>query len=238
MIPIRDSIPSRTTPYVSYTLIGVCVLVHVAQQLSHLQGGGFLLQWSLVPAHLVSPKAWAGEGPLHVAATLLTSQFLHGDVLHLGFNMLFLWVFGDNVEDRLGHARFLVFYLACGVIAGLAQSLFSWFPSVPMLGASGAIAGVLGAYFVLFKTAWIRSVVILFIIPIFIEIPALVFIGLWFILQSVNALYSFGPLPATGSPGVAFGAHVAGFIAGILLLKLLLPTRQHPQARVVRWEVE
>jgi membrane associated rhomboid family serine protease len=159
-------------------------------------------------------------------------------VLHLGFNMLFLWVFGDNVEDRLGHARFLIFYLACGVIAGLAQSLLSWFPSVPMLGASGAIAGVLGAYFVLFKTAWIRSIVILFIIPIFIEIPALIFIGLWFVLQSVNALYSLGPLPASGSPGVAFGAHVAGFVAGILLLKLFLPTERHPQARVVRWEVE
>jgi len=238
MIPIRDSIPSRTTPYVSYSIIGACVLVHIAQQLSHLQGGGFLIDWALVPSSLVSPKAWMAEGPLHVLATLITSQFLHGDVLHLGFNMLFLWVFGDNVEDRLGHGRFLVFYLLCGVIASLAQSLLSWFPQVPMLGASGAIAGVLGAYFVLFRTAWIRSLVIFFIIPFFVEIPALIFIGLWFVLQTLNALYTLGPVPAGGHAGVAFAAHAAGFVAGILLLRLFLPARRHPQARVVRWEVE
>jgi membrane associated rhomboid family serine protease len=238
MIPIRDSIPSRTTPYVSYTIIGVCVLVHIAQQLTRFGDGSFLLDWALVPSHLINPAAWMQYGPVRVFGSLLTSQFLHGDFLHLGFNMLFLWVFGDNVEDRLGHARYLVFYLLCGVIAGLAQSLLSWFPNVPMLGASGAIAGVLGAYFVLFRTAWVRSLVIFFIIPFFIEIPALIFIGLWFILQSVNALYSLGPAPAGGNVGVAFGAHVAGFIAGILLLKVLLPGRRHPQARVVRWDVD
>ncbi len=237
MIPIRDSIPSRTTPYVSYSIIGVCVVVHLAQQLTRLGNGSFLLEWSLIPSHLISPSAWTQFGLLHVFGSLVTSQFLHGDLLHLGFNMLFLWVFGDNVEDRLGHVRFAAFYLLCGVIAGLAQSLFSWFPEVPMLGASGAIAGVLGAYFVLFKTAWVRSIVLVFVIPLFIEIPALIFIGLWFILQSVNALYTLGPVPATGSPGVAFGAHAAGFIAGILLLKLFLPTERHPQARVVRREV-
>jgi len=238
MIPIRDSIPSRTTPYVSYSIMGLCVLVHLAQQLTRLQDGGFLLDWALVPSHLVNPAAWVQIGPVRVFGSLITSQFLHGDLLHLGANMIFLWVFGDNVEDRLGRVRFVVFYLLCGAIAALAQSLLSWFPAVPMLGASGAIAGVLGAYFILFRTAWVRSVVLFFVIPFFVEIPALIFIGLWFILQSVNALYSLGPVPAAGSPGVAFGAHVAGFIAGILLLKLLLPHQRHPHARVVRWEVD
>jgi membrane associated rhomboid family serine protease len=238
MIPIRDSIPSRTTPYVSYTILGLCVLVHIAQQWTRLGDGSFLLQWAFVPSYLISLAAWLQVGPVHVFGSLITSQFLHGDLLHLASNMLFLWVFGDNVEDRLGHARFAVFYLLCGIAAAVAQSLLSWFPEIPMLGASGAIAGVLGAYFVLFRTAWVRSVILFFIIPFFIEIPALIFIGLWFILQTVNALYTLGPVPASGSPGVAFGAHAAGFIAGILLLKLLLPSRRHPHARVVRWEVD
>ena len=238
MIPIRDSIPSRTTPYVSYTILGLCVLVHIAQQWTRLGDGSFLLQWAFVPSYLISPAAWLQVGPVHVFGSLITSQFLHGDLLHLASNMLFLWVFGDNVEDRLGHARFAVFYLLCGIAAAVAQSLLSWFPEIPMLGASGAIAGVLGAYFVLFRTAWVRSVILFFIIPFFIEIPALIFIGLWFILQTVNALYTLGPVPASGGPGVAFGAHAAGFIAGILLLKLLLPSRRHPHARVVRWEVD
>jgi len=238
MIPIRDSIPSRTTPYVSYTILGLCVLVHIAQQWTRLGDGSFLLQWAFVPSYLISLAAWLQVGPVHVFGSLITSQFLHGDLLHLASNMLFLWVFGDNVEDRLGHARFAVFYLLCGIAAAVAQSLLSWFPEIPMLGASGAIAGVLGAYFVLFRTAWVRSVILFFIIPFFIEIPALIFIGLWFILQTVNALYTLGPVPASGGPGVAFGAHAAGFIAGILLLKLLLPSRRHPHARVVRWEVD
>jgi membrane associated rhomboid family serine protease len=233
MIPLRDSIPSRTTPYVSYSIIGACVVIHLLQYASPTR----LVEWALVPSHLVSLSAWVRFGPLQVFGSLLTSQFLHGDILHLGSNMLFLWVFGDNVEDRLGHARFLLFYLLCGTAAGLAQSLLSWFPDIPMLGASGAIAGVLGAYFVLFRTAWVRSLVILLIIPFLIEIPALIFIGIWFVLQSLNALYTLGPIPATGSPGVAFGAHVAGFIVGILLLKLLLPTQRHPQVRVVRPDV-
>ncbi|MBM3474014.1 MAG: rhomboid family intramembrane serine protease [Armatimonadetes bacterium] len=234
MIPLRDSIPSRTTPYVSYSIIGVCVLVHLLQYASPTR----LVEWALVPSHLVSLHAWLHFGPIHVIGSLVTSQFLHADILHLASNLLFLWVFGDNVEDRLGHGRFLVFYLLCGIAAGLAQSVLSWFPDVPMLGASGAIAGVLGAYFMLFRTAWIRSLLIVFVIPFLIEIPAIIFIGIWFILQSVNALYTLGPIPATGSLGVAFGAHAAGFIVGILLLKLLLPTERHPHVRVVRWDAQ
>lgn len=234
MIPIRDSIPSRSAPYISYSIIGACIFIHLLQYASRTH----LVEWALVPHHLIDPNVWARLGLIHTLAPLLTSQFLHGDFVHLGSNMLFLWVFGDNVEDRLGHGRFLVFYLLCGVIAALAQSVLSWFPDTPMLGASGAIAGVLGAYFVLFKTAWIRSLVLLFFFPIFVEIPALVFIGLWFIIQSVNALYTLGPIPAGGSPGVAFAAHAAGFIAGIVLLRLFVPTPRRPHPRIIRWYVD
>ncbi|MGQ9732408.1 MAG: rhomboid family intramembrane serine protease [Candidatus Zipacnadales bacterium] len=234
MIPLRDNIRSRTPPLVSYTILGVCVFVHFLQQVSHLQNGSFLLEWALVPRYLVSPVAWAEQGFLHILATLFTSQFLHGDVLHLTSNMIFLWVFSDNVEDRLGHGRFLVFYLLCGACAGLAQSILSWFPETPMLGASGSIAGVLGAYFVLFRGAWIRSLWVFFVIPFLVDIPAVVFIGLWFVVQTLSALYSLGPVPAPGNVGIAFIAHVGGFVAGILLLRLLLPPTRRPHLRVVR----
>ncbi len=234
MIPIRDSIPSRTTPYVSYSIIAICVVVHIAQYFS----SNHLLEWSLVPRYLINPVEWVKTGPIHVFGGLITSQFLHGDIIHLGSNMIFLWVFGDNVEDRLGHFKFVVFYLACGIIAGLAQSLLSWFPNIPMIGASGAIAGVLGAYFVLFRTAWVKSLVIIVIIPIVMEIPALVFIGIWFILQAINTLYTVGPVDASGGAGVAFAAHVAGFIAGIALLRTFNPKRANPNVRVVRFEVD
>lgn len=235
MIPLRDSIPSRTTPYVSYGIIAACVLVHALQWLSSTH----LLEWALVPRYLISPGAWFDVGPVHVFGSLIASQFLHGDLLHLGSNMLFLWVFGDNVEDRLGHGKFIIFYLACGVIASLVQSVFSLFPEIPMLGASGAIAGVLGAYFVLYRRAWIRSLVIIFVFPIFVEIPALIFIGIWFILQIVNAIYSIGGfVDQTTGAGVAFAAHAAGFLAGIYLLRLFIPKRSQPRYRVVRMHVD
>ncbi len=234
MIPLRDSIPSRSTPYVSYAIIGVCVVVHVLQLLSPTR----LVEWAVVPQQFVNPADWRDPGLGHILATLLTGQFLHADFLHLGFNMLFLWVFGDNVEDRMGHGRYLIFYLLCGIAAFVAQSALSWFPKTFMLGASGAIAGVLGAYFVLFKTAWIRSIIIVVFFPIFVDIPALAFIGIWFVIQALNALYTVGPVPASGNAGIAFAAHVVGFLAGILLLRVFAPPRRHPKVRVVRWEVD
>jgi len=234
MIPLRDSIPSRRPAYATWVIIGVCVVVYLAQVLS----GDSWREWALNPRLLVEPAAWGKVGLVRVFGSLITSQFLHGDPLHLAFNMLFLWVFGDNVEDRLGHVGFVVFYLTCGVAAGLAQSVLTWFPNVPMLGASGAIAGVLGAYFVLFRTAWIRSLVLLFVFPIFVDIPALVFIGLWFVMQTLNALVTIGPIPAHGGAGVAFAAHAAGFIAGVALVRVFGRPRQAPRVRVVRFAVD
>jgi membrane associated rhomboid family serine protease len=234
MIPLRDSIPSRSTPYVSYAIIGACVIIQALQLLSPTR----LVEWAVVPQQFVNPAAWRDPGIGHILATLLTGQFLHADFLHLGFNMLFLWVFGDNVEDRMGHGRYLIFYLLCGIVAFVAQSALSWFPKIPMLGASGAIAGVLGAYFVLFKTAWIRSIIIILFFPIFVDIPALVFIGIWFVIQALNALYTVGRIPASGNAGIAFAAHAVGFLVGILLLRVFSPPGRHPKVRVVRWEVD
>jgi len=231
MIPIRDSIPSRTTPYVTYALIGVCVFVYLLQVFSR----NMLMQWALRPALMVHPGVWGKVGLAHVFGPLITSQFLHGDPLHIGLNMLFLWVFGDNVEDRFGHLAYLAFYLLCGVVAALAQSSLTWFPPVPMIGASGAIAGVLGAYFVMFRNAWVKSLVF-FIIPM--DIPAVIFIGLWFVLQTLNALVTIGPVPAHGGAGVAFGAHAAGFICGALLVGVFSRPKRTPRVRVVRFEVD
>ena len=203
MIPLRDVIPSRTTPFVTVGLIVVNTLVFIRQLT--LDGSAieeFFLYFGLVPAAF----SWVA---------VLTSMFVHGGFMHFGFNMLFLWIFGDNVEDRMGHGRFLVFYLLCGVAAALAQTATDPDSIVAMVGASGAIAGVMGAYIVLYPHSRIVTLIpILFFFHI-IEVPALVFLGLWFVLQFVSGLGSMAA--ATGGEpagGIAFWAHIAGFVAG------------------------
>jgi len=146
-------------------------------------------------------------------ATLITSQFLHGGVLHVGGNMLYLWIFGDNVEDRLGHVRFLFFYLFAGIAAALLQIFFNPFSTVPMIGASGAIAGVMGAYFVLYPQSRVLTVVFLLIIFDVVEIPAIFFLGIWFVMQLLNGVGSIG---VSMGGGTAFWAHVGGFVVGVL----------------------
>ncbi len=239
MIPLTDNIKPRSNPYVNKGIIVVCVAVFVLQLFSPTR----LMEFAFVPAdikQLFSPAAWAsyGGGPLllHVLARMLSSMFMHGDFLHIAFNMLFLWVFGDNIEDRLGHMRYLLFYLVTGIVAALAHSLWVWFDATPMVGASGAIAGVLGAYFVLFKSASIRSLVIIWIIPTIIELPAVLFIGLWFVFQLLPAIGSIGM-----SNGVAFMAHVGGFLMGYWLVKKMIPDprfKSPPPPRVVDFRYE
>jgi membrane associated rhomboid family serine protease len=163
----------------------------------------FILYFGLVPAAF----AWMA---------VLTSMFVHGGLLHVGGNMLFLWIFGDNVEDRMGHGRFIVFYLLCGAAAAFAQTAISPDSLVPMVGASGAVAGVMGAYFVLYPRSRIVTLVPLFIFMHVMEVPAIVFLGLWFLLQFVSGVGSIAA--ATGGEpagGIAFWAHVAGFVAGV-----------------------
>ena len=216
VIPLRDVIPSRTTPFVTVALIVVNTLVFVRQlTLDESATEEFFLYFGLVPAAF----SWVA---------VLTSMFVHGGFMHFGFNMLFLWIFGDNVEDRMGHGRFLVFYVLCGVAAALAQTATDPDSIVAMVGASGAIAGVMGAYFVLYPHSRIVTLIpILFFFHV-VEIPALVFLGLWFVLQFVSGLGSMAA--ATGGEpagGIAFWAHIAGFVAGVSgVLVFRRPERQ------------
>jgi len=206
MFPIRDHNPSLQTPYVTYALIAANVIVF----LSYLPLSAdpralqsFFAQWALVPAEV-------SEG-LHYYG-FLTSMFLHGGLLHLGGNMLFLWIFGDNMEDELGHLGYLLFYLASGLAAAAGQYLMAPYSTVPMLGASGAIAGVMGGYLLLFPRARVDILIILVIIFRIIPVPAWLMLGLWFGLQL------FAGASATGDEGgVAYWAHTGGFLAGLAL---------------------
>ena len=206
MLPLRDNIPSATRPTVTWLII-VANLLAFFWELS----GADVLPWTLVPARFtVDPAA--------NAVTVVTAMFLHGGWLHVLGNMLNLWIFGDNVEDRLGHVRYVLLYFAGGIAAALAQVAIAPDSRIPMLGASGAIAAVLGAYLVLYPRASVYTWIPLFlgIVPI----PAVVWLGLWFLLQLTSGVASLG---AESGGGVAFFAHVGGFVAGLVLVKLLDP---------------
>jgi rhomboid family protein len=203
MIPLRDIIPSRTTPVVTISLITLNVLVFVYELSLGRAVDAFILSYGLIPAAF----AWI---------TVFTSMFLHGSFMHVAGNMLYLWIFGDNVEDRMGHGRFLVFYLLCGIAAAVAQTITVPDSVVPMVGASGAIAGVMGAYFVLYPRSRIVALVPLFFFFQVIEVPAILFLGIWFAMQFLSGVGSIVSSISGSSPGgIAFWAHVAGFVAGI-----------------------
>jgi membrane associated rhomboid family serine protease len=213
-IPLKDLNPSRTYPFVNITLILANIAAFVYEiglqaTLSPRAFDAFLLPYSTVPARF--PSFLAGHAGFEMAfLPLVTSMFLHQGFLHIGGNMLFLWIFGDNVEDFFGHFTYLLFYLVCGVGAGLLHVLFNLHSTVPAIGASGAISGVMGAYILLYPRARILTLVVIFPIPI----PAVVFLGLWYILQFLGGLSTLG---AKVSGGVAVWAHVGGFLLGMLL---------------------
>jgi membrane associated rhomboid family serine protease len=210
MFPIGDDNTSRRTiPVLTYALIAVNVLFFFVELGS---GDAFVVQWAFVPSRfLASP---GGD-----FLTLFTSMFMHAGWVHLMGNMLYLWIFGDNVEDRFGHIRFLIFYLLCGIAATFAQMAFSSGSNVPNLGASGAIAGVLGAYILMFPHGKVNVLMGKAVIPM----PALVVIGLWFVLQFFSGIGSIANTAETG--GVAYMAHVGGFIAGLMLTLLFRGSR-------------
>jgi membrane associated rhomboid family serine protease len=219
MIPLRDANPTRRTPIVTLALIVAC-FVAFAYELGRLGSGGmealdaFVTEWGIVPAELTA--AWtAGSSLTTEALTLITSQFLHGGWLHLLGNLLFLWIFGNNVEDRLGRLRFLLFYLVGGAIAGLTQVAIDPESTIPTIGASGAIAATLGAYVVLFPRARITSLVFLGFFYQLIDVPAVVVLVFWFLLQLIDGIASLGVTDAGG--GVAFFAHIGGFVFGALV---------------------
>ena len=220
MIPISDAPgPRRTFPVVTVLLIAINVLVFVFELgMGDQQLERVITAAGVVPAEILSGRDLGPRAPLGIIyLTLLTSMFLHAGFLHIGGNMLYLWVFGDNVEDSMGHLRFLVFYLLCGILAGLTHILLNAGSTEPSIGASGAIAGVLGAYIVLFPHAKVRT--LLFIGPFitFPRVSAWIMIGIWFLLQLFSGLASLGPSSAQSS-GVAFWAHVGGFVAGLVLV--------------------
>jgi membrane associated rhomboid family serine protease len=217
MIPLRDDNPVSITPLVSWALIAACVLVFLWQvSLGERAAQVVVYALGVVPAvlfgHASLPQEIALVPP---AASVFTSMFLHGGWMHLIGNMLYLWIFADNVEGSMGHGRFLVFYLLCGVAAVLTQSLPDTRSEIPMIGASGAISGVLGAYLLLFPHARVLVLVPLGLFSQLLHLPAVTVLGLWFLLQLLSQA-----LTPAGQGGVAFGAHVGGFVAGALLVGL------------------
>ena len=217
MIPLRDVIPSRTTPVVTIGLIALNIIVFVYELSLGRAVDAFMLYYGLVPAAF----SWMN---------VITSMFLHGGFLHVAGNMLYLWIFGDNVEDRMGHGRFLVFYLLCGIAAALAQTITAPDSTVPMVGASGAIAGVMGAYLVLYPHS---RVLMLFPFPVFVfELPAVVFLVIWFLVQFLNGINQLPVFEKNAiSGGVAFWAHVMGFVTGLILVVFM----KRPERTKVEW---
>lgn len=214
MIPIRDDVRASTFSLVNYLLIAANILVFVYELSLGNRLDGFIFQWAMVPAEVTTAPFQGGPGNPPTFATLFTSMFLHGGWEHLLGNMLFLWVFGDNVEDAMGRLRYLVFYLVSGLAAAAAQILVTPDSSLPSLGASGAISGVLGAYLVLYPRARVLTWVPVLIFLVF-RLPAVVFLGLWFFFQFVRGLAAVGD---ASMGGVAWWAHIGGFVAGLVLV--------------------
>ena len=224
MIPLRDQIPTQRVPVVNYVLIAVNILVYVVQWLAGPNQEALVYQFALIPAQ-VTTGLDAGD-----VADIFTSMFMHAGLAHLGGNMLYLWIFGDNVEDSMGAGKYLSFYLLGGLVASLAHILTNPGSQIPTVGASGAIAAVLGAYLVLYPQSRVATLIPLGVFMRITLVPAIIVLGLWFVLQLFSGLMSVGG-PDVG--GVAFWAHVGGFVTGVVLARLLA-NRRRPE-NVVRW---
>ena len=237
MIPLHDDNPAKRPPAVTVTIIGACVLAFL-WQISHGSEGQQRIVYSLglIPAVLVGDRQLAPELVMVPASlTVLTSMFLHGGWMHLIGNMLYLWIFGNNVEDAMGHGRFVLFYLLCGGAAAAAQTVLNPSSTIPMIGASGAVSGVLGAYALLYPHARVLVGIPLGFYIHALYLPAMAVLGFWFLLQLVSSLLS-----EPGEAGVAFYAHVGGFLAGVALIPVFkhrdvpLLARGHPYDRGYR----
>jgi len=213
MFPLRDNIPARTFPVVNLWLITVNTLIFFFQIRLGPEVERFIIDYGFIPARFVAEQHFPGS-----FVPLVSSMFLHGSLLHVFSNMWMLWIFGDNVEDRMGHVRYLVFYLLCGIGAAFTQFGVSPGSSVPMIGASGAISGVIGAYAFLYPGAKILTFVPIFILFYLVEIPAYFFVGFWFFMQFLQGTAQFA-VGRLAEGGVAFWAHIGGFVAGVFLLQ-------------------
>jgi len=224
MIPLRDTIPSRRIAWVTRALLVANVAAFALELKQGLQLEPFIYRFGVVPSHWVISSASDLFDWPRLFLTLLTSQFLHGGFMHLASNMLYLWIFADNVEDRLGPWRFILLYVGSGIAAAVAQILLSPRSAIPMVGASGAIAGVLGAYLLMFPSARIVTLVPLGWFWETVHVPAVAFLGFWFLLQWVQGLTTIGQVADIG--GVAFWAHIGGFVSGVLGTLALRPRRR------------
>ena len=224
MIPIRDEIPTRRVPVINYLLIAANILVFVVQWLAGPYQESLVYQFALIPANLTSGLN------LGDITDIFTGMFMHAGILHLGGNMLYLWIFGDNVEDSMGAGKYLSFYLVGGVVASLTHILTNPGSQIPTVGASGAIAAVLGAYLVLYPQSRVLTIIPLGFFLRMTLVPASIVLGLWFVLQLFSGFLSLGG-PDVG--GVAFWAHIGGFVAGVVMANLLV-SRRRPEYDV-RW---
>ncbi len=218
MIPLKDDNPTRTFPFVNYALIATCVAVFIWQASLGARMEAAVYTYGLIPDVLLGDARLPPELAVVPAwMTVFTSMFMHGGWMHLIGNMLYLWIFADNVEDRFGHFRFIVFYVLCGIAAALAQALPDPDSQIPMVGASGAISGVLGAYLLMFPRAHVLVLLPLGPLSQLVRVPALLVLGLWFAMQLLSEMF------APPGAGVAFRAHIGGFVAGLVLLPVFRP---------------
>jgi membrane associated rhomboid family serine protease len=217
MIPLRDTIRSRNYPVISWLIIAANLLVYLVELAQGERLGSFIITYGLVPARYSIPQLGDHFSIGQQVFSLFSFMFLHGGFWHLLGNMWSLYIFGDNVEDRLGPFRYLVFYVLCGIASGLSHLFLNWQSSTPTIGASGAIAGVMGAYFILYPGAKILTLIPVFFLPYFIEIPAFVFLGIWFLFQFLSAAGT-----SAQTTGIAWWAHIGGFVFGMIFLVLFL----------------
>jgi membrane associated rhomboid family serine protease len=229
MIPLRDDNPRSTVPVVTYILVALNILAFLWELSLGQQLDRAIFSLAFIPARYWLPGNWGFD-----LVTIVISMFLHGGLMHIGSNMLYLWIFGDNIEDRLGHFRYLLFYLLCGFLATFAHAVFSPGSRIPAIGASGAIAGVLGAYLILYPHARVTTLLPIFFFITVRQLPAVFILGFWFVLQLFSGVGSLGVPDAQDMGGVAYFAHIGGFVAGMLLIAVMggfrRPRRPQPPA--------
>jgi len=229
MIPLRDENPSKTIPVVNTCLILANFSVFVYQNFFVLGGAEpLILRLGFIPYEIANAVDLSPKNLVPVPLTILTAMFMHGGWLHLLSNMLYLWIFGDNVEDILGHFKYLFFYFMCGIMASLTHGFLNLSSQVPTIGASGAIAGVLGAYMFLFPRARIRTLLILVIFVQVVRVPAIILLGYWILIQVLSGITEFGS-QTTG--GIAWFAHVGGFVSGFILILMMRKRGRRPYLR-------
>ena len=220
MIPYKDDNPTTVFPFVTVGLIALNIATYLWELISPLEEQHIALAYGAIPRSLLT---FEQNQPVHPLLTIFSSMFLHSGFFHLGGNMLYLWIFGNNIEDMLGHVRFMAFYLLSGVVAAYSHALTEPHSLVPMIGASGAVSGVLGAYFLLFPHARVHTILFFGFFWQLVRVPALIVIGFWAIIQLINGILTEGLL---GQGGVAWFAHIGGFLFGLISIKLWLPKRR------------